>query len=102
MKSKEELGILLLSVLFLISILVFNGSLASKSENRELPRVVFYVSWFDVSEPVLDGLKGVELVNSDYDGSRERNTVWYDPAFISIDEMEMALKEVGVYLETAK
>lgn len=44
MKSKKDLGILLLSALVLISILVFNGGLVSKSENRELPKVVFYVS----------------------------------------------------------
>jgi hypothetical protein len=55
-----------------------------------------------VSEPVLDGLKGVELVNSDFQDSIERNTVWYDPALISIDEMEKTLKEAGIYLGTAK
>jgi copper chaperone CopZ len=51
-----------------------------------------------VSEPVLDGLKGVDRVNSDFHGSTERNTVWYDPAIISIDKMEKALKEAGLYL----
>jgi hypothetical protein len=50
-----------------------------------------------VSEPVLEGLKGVELVNSDFYGSRERTTAWYDPALISIDEMVKALKEVGIF-----
>jgi hypothetical protein len=55
-----------------------------------------------VSEPVLDGLKGVELVNSDFHDSKERNTVWYNPALISIEEMENALKEAGLYLGTAK
>jgi hypothetical protein len=55
-----------------------------------------------VSEPVLDGLKGVALVYSDYHGSTERNTVRYDPALISIDEMENALKEAGIYLGTVK
>ena len=86
----------------LISILIVNGNLPSNAEYRELPRVAFYVSWYDVSEPVLDGLKGVELVNSDFHDSKERNSVWYDPALISIDEMEKALKEAGLYLGTAK
>jgi hypothetical protein len=53
-----------------------------------------------VSEPALEGLKGVDLVNSDFHGSNERNTVWYDPALISIAEMEKALKEAGLYLGT--
>jgi len=55
-----------------------------------------------VSEPVLEGLKGVELVNSDYHNDMERNIVWYDPAVISIDEMKNALKESGTYLGTEK
>jgi hypothetical protein len=53
-----------------------------------------------VGEDVLEGLKGVELVNSDYNGSNETNTVWYDPGLISIDDMEKALKEAGTYLGT--
>ena len=102
MKSKKDKAILLILLLMLISILAVNGSLTSNMQNRDLPKVVFYVSWFDVSEPVLDGLKGVELVNSDFDGSRERNTVWYDPALISIHEMEIALKELGIHQGTSK
>ena len=101
-KSINKPGVLLTLILLLIFVLVVNGTLALKSESRELPKVIFYVSWFDVSEPVLDGLKGVELVNSDYHGYRERNTVWYDPALISVHEMETALKEAGIYQETAK
>jgi hypothetical protein len=53
-----------------------------------------------VSEEVLDGLKGVEHVSSHYLGSREANTVLYDPALISIEEMENALKDWGGYLGT--
>jgi hypothetical protein len=55
-----------------------------------------------VGEAVLEGLKGVELVNNGYDDSKETNTVWYDPALISIDQMEQALKDAGTYLGTAK
>ena len=44
MKSKKKLGILLLLALGLISILVVNGNLPSDAENKELPKVVFYVS----------------------------------------------------------
>jgi hypothetical protein len=55
-----------------------------------------------VGEQVLEGLKGVELVNSDYHGFNETNTVWYDPALIDIGEMEKALKDAGTYLGTEK
>jgi hypothetical protein len=53
-----------------------------------------------VAEPVLEGLRGVELVNSDFHQNREINTVWFDPALISIEEMENALKDAGTYLGT--
>ena len=102
MKNKKEFGLLLLLALVLISLLVVNGGLPSKVENKALSKAVFYVSWFDVSEPVLDGLKGVELVNSDFQGPWERSTAWYDPALISIDEMEKALTEAGIYRGTEK
>jgi len=54
-----------------------------------------------VSEEVLDGLKGVELVSSHFKDFSEANTVWYDPALISIEQMEKALKDAAVYLGTA-
>jgi len=43
-------------------------------------------------------------VNSGFDRDyfTETNTVWYDPAIISLDEMQHALKNAGTYLETAK
>jgi len=55
-----------------------------------------------VSEGVLEGLKGVEHVNSGFHIFTETNTVWYDPAAISIDKMEKALKDAGLYLGTAE
>ena len=104
MKNKKELSILILSALVLYPIIVWVGNELSKSEISELSEAVFHVSWYDVSEDALDGLKGVELVNSDYDhqSSMERHIVLYDPAFVSIEEMEKALKEAGTYLGTVK
>jgi hypothetical protein len=55
-----------------------------------------------VGEAVLEGLKGVELVNSGFDDFKETNTVWYDPALIRIDQMERALRDAGTYLGTAQ
>jgi hypothetical protein len=55
-----------------------------------------------VAEPVLDGLRGVELVNSDSQNNKEINIVWYDPALISIEDMENALKDAGTYLGTER
>ena len=55
-----------------------------------------------MGEAVLEGLKGIELVNNGFDNFTETNTVWYDPALISIDKMEKALRDAGTYLGTAK
>jgi hypothetical protein len=55
-----------------------------------------------VGEAVLEGLKGVELVNNGFHDSKETNTVWYDPALIGIAQMEKALKNAGTYLGIAK
>jgi len=55
-----------------------------------------------VGEEVLDGLKGIELVNSGYHSSMETNAVLYNPALISVGQIEQALKDTGIYLGTLK
>jgi copper chaperone CopZ len=55
-----------------------------------------------VGEEALEGLQGVERVGSDFRNTMETNIVWYDPALITIDQMEKALKDAGTYLGTAK
>lgn len=55
-----------------------------------------------MGEEVLEGLKGVELVNSGYHGSMETNAVLYDPAVISVDQIKKALEETGIYLGEVK
>jgi len=55
-----------------------------------------------VGEEALEGLQGVEHVSSDFHDATETNIVWYDPALISVGQMEKALKDAGTYLGTAK
>ena len=55
-----------------------------------------------MGEEVLEGLKGIELVNSGHHGSMETNAVLYDPSLTSVAEIEKALKDAGVYLGTLK
>ena len=102
MKSKNELGMLLLVVLVLILAFVFIDNVRSSPENANWSKVVFFVSWYDVGQDALEGLRGVKLVNKGFQDSKETNTVWYDPAEIHIDEMEKALKDAGTYLGTAQ
>ena len=55
-----------------------------------------------MSAEVLEGLNGVERVYSHFLDPHEANTVWYDPALITIEQMETALKDGGGYLGTVK
>lgn len=82
--------------------MVFLSNVLSEGQNPDLAGAEFLVSWFDVGEEVLEGLKGVELVNSGYHGSMETNAVLYDPALIRVDQIENVLKETGIYLGTVK
>ncbi len=50
----------------------------------------------------MEGQKGIKRVASGRLGSLEINTVVYDPAQISIKEMEKALKKHDTYIKTIK
>ena len=50
----------------------------------------------------LEGLKGVKKVEKGFRGFKETNTVYYDPASITIREMEEALKKAGTYRSRAE
>jgi len=55
-----------------------------------------------VGKAALEGLKGVKRVEKGFSGFKETNTVHYDPASITIGEMEEALKKAGTYRSTAE
>jgi copper chaperone CopZ len=55
-----------------------------------------------VGKDALEGLKGVKRVEKGFRYFKEINTVYYDPAVITIEEMEKALNKAGAYLETIK
>lgn len=55
-----------------------------------------------MGQAALEGQKGIKRVASGRLGSLEINTVVYDPAQISIKEMEKALKKHDTYIKTIK
>ena len=81
----------------MIFLLLAVGSVLSHAEEAGVSKAVFYVSWYGVGKAALDGLEGVMKVENGFRGSKEINTVFYDPAIITIKEMEKALKEAGTY-----
>jgi len=55
-----------------------------------------------VGKAALEGLKGVKSVEKGFRHLKEINTVYYDPAIITIEEMEEALKKVATYRGTVR
>ena len=64
-------------------------------------KTTFTVQWYDVGQDALEGLNGVKKVEKGFRGSKEINTVYFDPEAITIEEMEAALKAAGTYVGTA-
>jgi len=90
---------LALFVLTLVLVSVYRGPLAQDAGTSE---VIFYVKWYDVGKAALEGLKGVKRVEKGFRYLKEINTVYYDPAEITIEEMRTALKKAGTYVGTVE
>jgi predicted hydrocarbon binding protein len=87
----------------IIVLLIVTGSVLSLAEEKtDVSKVVFYVAWYNVGKAALEGLRGVIRVENGFLDSKEINTVFYDPALITINEMEKALTEAGTYRGTVQ
>ena len=74
---------------------------AIAQENR-LSKVVFKVACYDEGRAALQGLKGIQKIETGFHYLHEVDTVYFDPKIIAIEEMETALKKAGTYVETIK
>ena len=63
-------------------------------------KAVFVVHCYDEGKTALETMPGVKRVDRGFRHFREINTVYYDPAVITVLDMEMALKKAGTYSET--
>ena len=88
------------SILVVLFIFLVKGP--SVAHEAGTSKVIFIVKWYDVGKEALEGLKGAKKVEKGFRYLREINTVYYDPEIITIEEMEMALKKTGTYVETVK
>jgi copper chaperone CopZ len=55
-----------------------------------------------VGKLALEGLKGVKRVEKGFRHLKEINTVHYDPAVVTIQEMQEALKKAATYRGTVR
>ncbi len=69
-------------------------------QDKEISKVIFKVKCYDEGKTVLQGLKGIQKIETGLLYVHETDTVYYDPRVITIKDMETALKRAGTHLET--
>ena len=89
----NSLILLMITALFCIS-----GNFAFAGQKELDSKVTFTVQWYDVGKAALEGLQGVHKVEKSFRGSKEINTVYFDPDLITIEKMQDVLKEAGTYV----
>ena len=90
-----------LSAAAMLGLIIFTGYGMVHADRDNLSTAVFFVTWYDVGQAALEGLDGIKTVKKGFHGFKEINTVFYDPAVITIEEMEATLKKAETYLGTA-
>jgi copper chaperone CopZ len=74
----------------------------AQAQEKAFSKVIFKVKCYDEGKSALQGLKGIQKIETGFHYIHETDTVYYDPKVISIEEMETALKKAGTYMETMK
>ena len=88
-------------LLILMAATLFSTS-AALSQTETTSEATFYVHWYSVGASALEGLDGVTDVTKGFRGSKEINTVTYDPEKVSVEQMTEALEEAGTYRGVAE
>ena len=73
---------------------------ASLAQESGTSKVIFKVKCYDEGKAALQGLKGVQKVETGFHYIHETDAVYYDPKLITIREMKTALKKAGTYVDT--
>jgi hypothetical protein len=70
------------------------------AQEQGLSKVIFKVKCYDEGKTALQGLKGIQKIETGFHYLHEVDIVYYDPKIITIGEMETALKKAGTHVET--
>lgn len=70
------------------------------AQEKGLAKVIFKVKCYDEGKAALLGMKGIQRIETGFHSLDETDTVYFDPAVVTIEEMEAALKRAGTYVET--
>ena len=90
----------ILSFIVIIAGLIWGINAVSADDS--FSEIIFYVGWYDIGKSALEGLEGVKKVTKGFKGSKEINTVTYDPDTITPTEMKSALQKAGTYIGTVE
>jgi copper chaperone CopZ len=80
----------------------FSESGTAIAQESGTEKAVFKVKCYDEGKMALQGLKGIQKIETGFHYVHETDTVYFDPKLIRIEEMESALKKAGTYVETIK
>ncbi len=101
------LAFVLFALLLYVGGLIGNSSLSPASgvgralaQEKGPSKVIFKVKCYDDGKAALQGLKGIQKIETGFHYLHETDTVYFDPKLITIEEMEAALKKAGTYVET--
>jgi copper chaperone CopZ len=81
---------------------LLSGDRVALAQEAGMSKVIFKVKCYDEGKAALEGLKGIQKIETGFHYVHETDTVYYDPTVITIEEMEAALKQAGTYVETIK
>ncbi len=115
MKPRFIRPVVVMFTLALTAMLAYAGGLASKAfsslfseygtavaQETGTSKIVFTVKCYDDGKAALQGLKGIQKIETGFHYLNETDTVYYDPKVITVEEMEVALKNAGTYVKTGK
>ncbi len=85
-----------------ISMIILSGRAVSSGTENSESKVVFAVHCYDDGARALQGMPGIIRIEKGTRFFRETDTVYYDPAAITIEKMENVLKQAGTYRETIR
>ena len=75
---------------------------AAASREQGMEKVIFTVRCYDEGKAALQGMKGIQRIETGFHHFYEADTVFFDPSAVTIENMEAALKRAGTYVETIR
>ena len=76
------------------------GNGTALAQEKGPSKAIFKVKCYDDGKSALQGLNGIQKIETGFHYLHETDTVYYDPKVITTEEMESALKKAGTYVET--